>query len=274
MRIPHLLAVTIAVAICSPGWSQAQSRTFARGDRGYQRDLRRMAKIPKIPKDKLEKALFSGNTSFTRSLLPKKGGAPWRSWSEGYKDFSVDLGNGCTIKGRSHTFRNPINDSRHTNLRDLSLLRGKKSISLMPLLKTHVSLDFTTGYWYDKNSTTWQGPESKYAVLALLHEMGHAKDYSKMSEAQRKELKTIYDRKSFDQKLTKDQKRKMVGFERSAWAHALKQARQLKRQGFDILAGSSHKEVMGTIYTSLRGYYEYKGTRDEPPRAFKGWPGR
>ncbi|MCK5796504.1 MAG: hypothetical protein KAI47_04945, partial [Deltaproteobacteria bacterium] len=58
---------------------------------------------------------------------------------------------------------------------------------------------------------------------------------------------------------TPKQHRKLVGFERSAWAHALHQARSLKRQGVDVFGGVSSKEIMTTIYSCLKGYYEYTG---------------
>lgn len=278
---PLVLGLLIfIVAGSGPSWTHARpnrARSFARVDRGYQRDLRRVAAVPKIAPENLEKALFDGKTSFTKSRLPKSGAA-WRSWAEGDKPFSIDLGNGCKVQGKANTFRNPINESRHTRLLELKLASGGRSVSLMPMLKTHVSLDLSTGYWYDKGRTTWHGPVSKYSVLALFHEMGHAKDYGKMSEGQRAEFDKIYDLKSNKVKMTKEQKRKMVGFERSAWSHALRQVRQLKQQGFDVLAGSATKEVMGTIYTSMRGYYDYKGERDTMPAAGRdwsqGWPGR
>jgi hypothetical protein len=244
------------------------SCSFERGERGYQRDLKRLSTAARITS---MKDLFQGKVSFTKSRLPKAGAA-WRSWAEGKKRFSVDLGNGCAVEGQACKYRLPMITT--TKLESLKLVQNGRSTSVMPKSKLPILLDHSSEFWYDDHKVTWNGPESRYAVLVLFHELGHVKDFARMSEAQRQEFRTIYDRKSNNLTLTRDQQRKMVGFERSAWAHALRQARQLKKEGFDFLGGSSHREVMQTVYGSLRFYYDYSGTRDAMPANSRAWPTR
>jgi len=87
-----------------------------------------------------------------------------------------------------------------------------------------------------------------------------------MSEAERASFIDIYDRKTNEQPLSDLQQRAMVGFERRAWASALRDLRSLKRQGVDLLGDVSRKELMDTIYSCLKGYYDYQGKKPASPR--------
>jgi hypothetical protein len=253
-------AVTLLALVSLATLATAKSAQFYRGNQGYYRDLKKLTKAARITS---ADDLFRGKLSFTRSRL-SRAGATWHSWEEGKKRFSVDLGNGCAVEGEACKYRLPMITT--TKLETLKLVQNGRSISLMPKSGIPILLDRSTDFWYAKKKITWDGPKSRYAVLALLHELGHAKDFASMTKSQRREFSTIYDRKSNELTLTKDQHRRIVGFERSAWSHALRQARQLKKMGFDIFGGSPHREVMRTIYGSLRFYYDYKGTRDSMPK--------
>jgi len=248
-RLIHLLLIIVGLTL--GGLSEA--REIIRSPRGFQRDLRRMANVPKV--SSLTDLLDKGGR-FTKGLLPK-GGAPWRFYKEGERPFAVDLGNGCRVEGKAYRINLPMMNT--TKLTDLKLVNGTRSRSLMPTGKTPILLEYDTAFYYDRGRVSWHGPESRFAILSLFHELGHVKDLSSMPENQQAEFRKIYDLKTEGKALTDGQKRKMVGYERSAWAHALKQARQLRREGFDILGNTPRKAIFNTINGCLKNYYDYSG---------------
>lgn len=239
-----------------PGLASAQIDKFARSEKGFARDQTRLQNTPRITS--LDKLLDS-RSSFTGSLVGK-GGDVWQiSFGEQSRRFSVDLGGGCKLSGRVQRYENPI--ASVTKLHELTVERGGKQVSLMPA-GVPINIQRDTSFYYGSGDgrVDWHGPVSRFSVLALFHELGHAKDYRGMTEGERAGFARIYDRKSNDESLTPVEKRAMVGFERRAWASALKQARALRSElGVDLLAGAARGEVMQTIRSCLKGYYDYQG---------------
>ncbi len=251
------LSIVLALAglfILAPaGHAQKKARSFLRSERGFRRDLRRVAKLPRV--GSLTQLLDNAST-FSGKLSSQ---TPWSSAKrDGQKPFTVDLGGGCRIEGASYHLNLPVAKVNKLTKLDIVTKAGKR-VSLMPTGKRPVLLGSDTSYDFVNDKVFWHGPQSRFAILSLFHELGHVKDYGKMSSAQRAEFATIYDTTALGKPLTATQHRKLVGFERSAWAHALKQARALKRQGVDVLGGASTNEVMGTIYSCMKGYYDYQG---------------
>jgi hypothetical protein len=240
------------------GWGQAAAKSLCRGPRAFNRDVARLANVPKVTS---LSDLLDSRSAFTRSLVPK-GEASWRSYDEGTKRFRVDLGKGTAVEGEAYKIRLPMVTA--TKLNDLKLVMGSRTRSLMPRSGVTISLDHDTAYYYshdkgDLGRVVWHGPESRFALLSLLHELGHVKDMASITERQRQEMRQIYDLKTEDKPLSNVQLRKMVGFERSGWAHALRQARQLRRVGFDILGKTPTREIRQVIDGCLKNYYEYTG---------------
>jgi hypothetical protein len=251
MRLRPLPLLAALLASFAGGVARAQVERFARSERAMARDLKRLANVPRIAS--LDKLLES-KSALTGSRVKKGGDDLWR---EGSRSFSVDMGGGCTLSGRVQRYDFPF--GAVTKLHELSVEKDGKRASLMPSVP--VKIDYGTSFSYasSNGSIDWHGPVSTFSLIAFFHEAGHARDYAKMSEAERGAFATIYDRKTNEQSLTPGEKRAMVGFERRAWASALRQARDLKRQGIDLLGGVSRKELMQTINGCLKGYYDYQG---------------
>jgi hypothetical protein len=254
-RISHfILAAALLGLFVVPVAHAQKARSFERSKRGFRRDLRRVAKLPRV--SSLTQLLDSGS-KFSGKLSAQ---SPWAmAKRDGRKPFTVDLGGGCKIEGASYHLNLPV--AKVNKLLQLDIVKGGKRVSLMPNSKRPVLLGADTSYNFIDNKVNWHGPQSRFALLSLLHEFGHAKDYGKMGDKQRAEFGKIYDTAALKKPLTSSQHRKLVGFERSAWAHALKKARGLERQGVDIFGGASSKEVMSTIYSCMKGYYEYEGKK-------------
>lgn len=231
-----------------------KARSFERSKRGFRRDLRRVAKLPRV---RSLTELYDKGSKFSGQLSKQ---TPWAAYAkkDGARPFRVDLGGGCTIEGSSYHLRMPLQVNK---LLKLDFVKDGKRTSLLPKGKRPILLGSETSYDFVKDKVLWHGPKSRFAILSLFHEAGHAKDFGKMSEAKRAEFSKIYDTTALEKPLTPAQHRKLVGFERSAWAHALKKARALKRQGVDIFGGASTQEVMNTIYSCMKGYYEYQGKK-------------
>lgn len=238
--------------------SVQQVEKLARFEKAFARDLKRLQNTPRITS--LDKLLES-RSAFTGSLVGK-GGATWQGlYRESSRRFSVELGGGCTISGRVQRYENPI--ASVTKLHELQVEKGGKKLNLMP--RVPININFDTSFYYGSRDgrVDWHGPVSRFSILALFHELGHAKDYRGMNEADRAAFARIYDRKTNDETLTPAEKRALVGFERHAWASALKQARALRKElGVDLLAGATRGEVMQTIHGCLKHYYDYEGKRN------------
>jgi len=251
----RLLALALVLL---PALAFGQVERFARSQKGYARDLVRLKNTPQI--GSLDKLLES-KSAFTGSLV-KKGEASWQIYSgEGSRRFSIELGGGCTLSGRVHRYENPIKSV--TKLHELVVERGGKRVSVIPN-DVPINIDHDTAFYYGSGSghVLWHGPVSRFSVLALLHELGHVKDFRAMNDGERAAFSRIYDRKTDECSLTPVEKRALVGFERRAWASALRQARSLGKQlGVDLLAGS-RREVMETIRGCLKNYYTYEGKKD------------
>lgn len=248
----------LLVLFLTLGLGQAEARSLCRTPRAFNRDVARLANVPKVAN---LSDLLDSRSAFTRSLVPK-GEASWRSYDEGTKRFRVDLGQDTAVVGEAYKIRLPMITA--TKLNDLQLVKGNRTRSLMPKSGVTINLDRDTAYYYshdkgDLGRVVWHGPESRFAVLSLLHELGHVKDMASMTERQRQEVRRIFDLKTDDKPLTNAELRKMVGVERSAWAHALRQARQLRKEGFDILGKTPTREVRQVIDGCLKNYYEYSG---------------
>lgn len=235
----------------------AQARSFTRGAKGFARDQRRLSTIPRI----LDLSQVPADRSPFAKKLVEGSSLAWRPYAEGTKPFSVSLDSTTSIQGKVYRYRFPMTSG--TKLTELRAVSGDRSVSLMPKTKTPVLMQHAeTAFYYDNNHVRWHGPQSKFALLAYFHELGHVQDFGDMTEGQRQEFRQIYDRKSNEQRLTPEQQRKMVGFERSAWTHGLRQVRQLKQQGIDLFKDIPLKDMMRTIYGSMKGYYEYRGNKN------------
>ncbi len=250
----------LAMLLALPVLARAQQvEKLARSEKAFARDLKRLQNTPRITS--LDKLLES-RSAFTGSLVGK-GGATWQGmYGEGSRTFSVELGGGCKLSGRVQRYENPF--ASVTKLHELKVETAGKKVDLMPAnVPININLDTSFYYGSGDGRVDWHGPVSRFSLLSLFHELGHAKDYRGMGEADRAAFARIYDRKSNDETLTPAEKRAMVGFERHAWASALKQARALRAQtGVDLLGGASRREVMQTIQGCLKGYYDYEGKRN------------
>ncbi len=249
--LPLAAFLLTPVAAASP---KARARTFERSKRGFSRDVRRVQKVARVSSlTQLlgKKSAFSGRLSADTAWARTPG-------KDGRKAFTVDLGGGSKIEGASYHLNLPVAKVNKLLQLDVVTKSGKR-VSLMPTSKRPVLLGADTSYDFINDKVYWHGPQSRFAILSLFHELGHVKDFGHMTEARKADFSQIYDATALEKRLTPEQHRKLVGFERSAWAHALHQARKLKRQGVDVFGGASPKEVMSTIYSCLKGYYEYTG---------------
>ncbi len=257
-----LSSIVLTILLVCPAAGRAQVERFARGTKGYARDQQRVATVTRV---KSLADLLASSSPLTGSRVPK-GDASWRSWGEGVKPFSVEMGGGCQVTGVAQRYDlGPLGST--VKLRELAVQKGARRVAVS--LDVPVRLDYDTAFYYGDGrspSVVWHGPESKLSVVAFLHERGHSADFKGMSEAERASFIDIYDRKTNEQPLSDLQQRAMVGFERRAWASALRDLRSLKRQGVDLLGDVSRKELMDTIYSCLKGYYDYQGKKPASPR--------
>lgn len=251
MRLVSLFVVASVALLSTPSWAEKPHRLL-RSEKGFRRDVKRLTRIPGVAS---LSNLLDAKSKFTGRLLPK-GQAPWRELGEGAKTFNVDLGHGCQLQGSRYA----LNFPKVNKLTGLKIVKNGKTHDLMANVKLPVLLDYDTSFQYEGNQkVSWHGPESRFAVLSLLHELGHTKDLAAASPTKQLEITQAYDKRIAGKVLTSAEHRTIIGFERSAWANALKEARTLKRQGVDLFGGASNKEVMNTVYGCLKGYYDYKG---------------
>src|SRR5262245_50618850 len=207
MRAPsqRLVFFAAALAVLVGSHAAAQNR-FARKPAPFERDQKRMAHVERIRS--LEDLLASGS-HFTGTRVGKD--TPWLMHEEGKRDFSVDLGNNMRITGMARRYNNPFKSV--TKLHQLWIEKDGKKVALLPE-NVPTNLAFSTHFW--NGVVTWHGPSSRFALFALLHELGHAHDWNGMSQEEKSSFEQIYNDKSDDKPLSHEHKRTMVGFERRA----------------------------------------------------------
>lgn len=260
-----LALVSSAFLLLSPAQAQQRvvkaaktgkaGKSLVRSQKGLARDLHKLKKVK--PTTDLA-ALLASKSKFTGKLAS---GAPWRTMTEGKKQFDVSLGRGLTLKVGAGRYDLPLAiGGTQFKLHSLVLSRDGKEKNLIKD-DVSISLKESTSYNFTKNRISWRGPESRFSILALLHEQGHVQDFGRASKEQHAEFSEVYNRIANNQTLSNVQHRRLIGLERNAWAYALKTARQLKREGFDVLGKVSSKELSSVINSSLKGYYDYKGTQ-------------
>jgi hypothetical protein len=134
---------------------------------------------------------------------------------------------------------------------NLELDNGRSRRRLVP---AGVTVQLGSSNRNDDRGITWTGPKSRHALLALLHELGHRRHNATMTVPERERLKSVLQRRRFGLPLTDGEKRLIIGDERMAWTHALRELRSLRREGFDPLEGVRYREIKAAIDATVGTY--------------------
>jgi hypothetical protein len=235
----------------------AKNTVGPRSQKRMASDIRRLKRFKPLKTSGDIAALSAKNSPFHKSI---KDAHAWKTLKESRKDFSFELGGGLVLRMDIGHYALPAHlGGNRTMAHKISLQKGDKTHDLLPKGSKGVPLKSATSYSYGRNLVNWRGPESRYSILALLHEFGHFKDFGRAPDAARNAYVKAYDKQANSEKLSSQEHRQVIALERNAWAYALKTARSLKAEGFDVLKGVSLKDIQNTISGSLKGYYQYSG---------------
>ncbi|MBW2733213.1 MAG: hypothetical protein JRH20_12540 [Deltaproteobacteria bacterium] len=256
------------------------AQRFVRAKKSFSRDSRRVAKAKHTPVD------FGENLQKREGLFRGlDGDNTWRfSPKKGTYHFDIPLSEQVSLQGDVAFYPGVGPFPNVRKLKKMAMARRNKNHPLFKDGGLGVFIDNTTGFFYKNNDIVqspgergyaqlsgvrsrptafdqihWHGPISRYALFAYLHEQGHANDWKKLGQPGKDALRSIYNKVADAAPLTEREHRLLVGFERSAWAHALNDVRALRRENMPLLENRPIKELMTVVHGSLRSYYEYQG---------------
>ena len=130
-----LSSIVLTILLVCPAAGRAQVERFARGTKGYARDQQRVATVTRV---KSLADLLASSSPLTGSRVPK-GDASWRSWGEGVKPFSVEMGGGCQVTGVAQRYDlGPLGST--VKLRELAVQKGARRVAVS--LDVPVRLDY------------------------------------------------------------------------------------------------------------------------------------
>jgi hypothetical protein len=145
----------------------------------------------------------------------------------------------------------------------LDVLKGSARRSLLPDVPISIgekneAFNGTRKAGYPFTRIVWRGDRDRRSLFGLLHEIGHFLATARVSRKARVEAVESYQHDLRSER----QARVQIGWEREAWAYALLQVRQLRREGFDLFAGVSDEELLGHLHIKLKTYLEWGGVKD------------